>query len=107
MAGDSRCGTKAQGRLAEAEPLVREGVTALRKKLPIWPVDCVNGLVELGSILTELDRAKEAEPFLVEALGIARTTGMTAQRSADPSPDRQGGTVARHRSDLPGPLCRG
>jgi hypothetical protein len=68
----------AQGRLAEVEPLARELVSAWRGKLPLWPVDCVNALLWLGSLLIELGRAKEAEPYMVEALGIARTTGSTA-----------------------------
>jgi tetratricopeptide (TPR) repeat protein len=69
---------RAQGRLAETEPLVRAGVAFWRKKLPLWPVDCVNGLHAMGSLLIELGRAKDAEPYMVEALGIARTTGLTA-----------------------------
>jgi tetratricopeptide (TPR) repeat protein len=69
---------RAQCRLAETEPLLRAGVAAGRKGLPLYPVDFVNGLHALGSLLIELGRAKEAEPYMVEALGIARTTGMTA-----------------------------
>src|SRR5262249_15682671 len=61
-----------------------ELVAAWRGKLPNWPVDYVNALLELGSLLIDLDRAREAEPLMVEALGIARTTGLTTSDAPMP-----------------------
>ena len=77
---------RAQNRLAEEEPLRRKISSAWRKKLPAWPQDYVSASSSLGVVLTGLNRASEAEPFLVEALAICRTTGLTA--GAPPLPSR-------------------
>ncbi len=63
---------QSQGRLDEAEPLLREAVEVCRAGLSPDDPHIASSLDKLGSLFHKQGRLDEAEPLLREALGIAR-----------------------------------
>jgi eukaryotic-like serine/threonine-protein kinase len=59
-----------QGKLAQAEKLFRQTLTARRKFSPADDPNLANALIGLGFTLIKLDRPTEAEPLLREAMEI-------------------------------------
>jgi len=63
---------QAEGKLLKAEYYAQEALTIMRKNLPPDHPTLAGVESGLGSVLTDLDRPKEAEPLLRDALSIYR-----------------------------------